>query len=65
MESLIILLPVTLVMIALATVVLLWAVDDGQFDDLDGPAHNILFDEPLRTETTATTDTQNKNNNNG
>ncbi len=62
MESLIILLPLALVMIALATVVLLWAVDDGQFDDLDGPAHSILFDEPHRP---AATDTQNKNNDNG
>ena len=46
MESLIILLPLALAMIALAMAVLLWAVDDGQFDDLEGPAHSILFDEP-------------------
>lgn len=49
MESLIILLPLALIMIALAMTVLLWAVDDGQFDDLDGPAHSILFDEPAQT----------------
>lgn len=49
MESLIILLPLALIMIALAMAVLLWAVDDGQFDDLDGPAHSILFDEPSGT----------------
>ena len=46
MESLIILLPLALIMTALAMAVLLWAVDDGQFDDLDGPAHTVLFDEP-------------------
>jgi nitrogen fixation-related uncharacterized protein len=22
-----------------------WAVDSGQYDDLDGPAHSILFDD--------------------
>ena len=22
-----------------------WAVDNGQYDDLDGPAHSILFDD--------------------
>lgn len=49
MESLIILLPLALIMIALAMAVLLWAVDDGQFDDLDGPAHSVLFDEPTGT----------------
>ena len=49
MESLIILLPLALIMIALAMAVLLWAVDDGQFDDLDGPAHTVLFDEPIGT----------------
>lgn len=51
MESLIILLPLALIMIALAMAVLLWAVDDGQFDDLDGPAHTVLFDEPAGTRT--------------
>jgi nitrogen fixation-related uncharacterized protein len=25
--------------------VFFWAVDSGQYDDLDGPAHSILFDD--------------------
>ncbi len=60
MESLIILLPLALAMIALAMVVLLWAVDDGQFDDLDGPAHGILFDEPTIPKRTEEKDAQGK-----
>lgn len=48
MESLIILIPLALILIAVAIKVFFWAVDDGQFDDLEGPAHSILFDEPRR-----------------
>ncbi|MGI2027506.1 MULTISPECIES: cbb3-type cytochrome oxidase assembly protein CcoS [unclassified Endozoicomonas] len=46
MESLIILIPLALILIAVAIKLFFWAVDDGQFDDLEGPAHSILFDEP-------------------
>ena len=44
------LIPVAVVLVALAIWVFFWAVDSGQFDDLDGPAHSILFDdeEPQR-----------------
>ena len=44
MESLIILIPIALVLVAIAIKIFLWAVDNGQFDDLEGPAHSILFD---------------------
>ena len=60
MESLIILLPLALAMIALAMAVLLWAVDDGQFDDLEGPAHSILFDEPSTLRSTEANNAQGK-----
>ncbi|MGB1271514.1 MAG: cbb3-type cytochrome oxidase assembly protein CcoS [Endozoicomonas sp.] len=46
MESMIILIPLALILVALAIKVFFWAVDNGQFDDLEGPAHSILFDEP-------------------
>ncbi len=46
MESLIILIPLALILIAVAIKIFFWAVDDGQFDDLEGPAHSILFDQP-------------------
>lgn len=50
MAALYILIPVAVVLVALAIWVFFWAVDSGQFDDLDGPAHSILFDdeEPQR-----------------
>ena len=50
MAALYILIPVAVVLVALAIWGFFWAVDSGQFDDLDGPAHSILFDdeEPQR-----------------
>ncbi|WP_422133221.1 cbb3-type cytochrome oxidase assembly protein CcoS [Endozoicomonas sp. ALD040] len=45
MESLIILIPIAVVLIAVAVRIFLWAVDNDQFDDLEGPAHSILFDD--------------------
>lgn len=48
MESLIILIPLALILMGVAITVFFWAVDNGQFDDLEGPAHSILFDEPPR-----------------
>jgi cbb3-type cytochrome oxidase maturation protein len=32
-------------LLALIVWILLWAVRDGQYDDLEGPAHSILMDE--------------------
>jgi len=31
--------------VAIAVYIFFWAVDSGQYDDLDGPAHSILFDD--------------------
>ncbi len=45
MAALYILIPVAVVLVALAIWVFFWAVDTGQYDDLDGPAHSILFDD--------------------
>ncbi len=45
MAALYILIPVAVVLVALAIWVFFWAVDSGQYDVLDGPAHSILFDE--------------------
>lgn len=45
MAALYILIPVAVVLVAVAIWVFFWAVDSGQFDDLDGPAHSILFDD--------------------
>ncbi|OKO42859.1 cytochrome oxidase maturation protein, cbb3-type, partial [Pseudomonas aeruginosa] len=39
MAALYILIPVAIVIVAIAIYVFFWAVDSGQYDDLDGPAH--------------------------
>ncbi|NIB41952.1 cbb3-type cytochrome oxidase assembly protein CcoS [Pseudomaricurvus alkylphenolicus] len=45
MESLYLLVPVALIFLAIAIKVLFWAVNSGQYDDLDTEGHRILFDE--------------------
>jgi len=43
--NLLMLIPVALLLGALGLVAFLWALRSGQFDDLDGAAHRILFDD--------------------
>ena len=45
MESLYLLIPIALLFCALAIKLLLWAIDSGQYDDLDKEAWRILADE--------------------
>lgn len=45
MTSLYLLIPLSLLLLALAVWAFFWAVNNDQFDDLDGPAHRILFDD--------------------
>ena len=45
MNILFLLIPVSLILLGLIVWIFLWAVRDGQFDDLEGPAHRILMDE--------------------
>jgi cbb3-type cytochrome oxidase maturation protein len=45
MPALYIMIPVALLIVAVAIYIFFWAVDSGQYDDLDGPAHSILFDD--------------------
>ena len=42
MDILLLLIPLSLVLVALIGGVFGWSVKSGQFDDLDGPAHRIL-----------------------
>lgn len=44
MESLYFLVPCALIFIGIAIKVLLWAINNGQYDNLDTEAHRILFD---------------------
>lgn len=39
------LIPVALVLGAIGLAAFLWALKSGQFDDLDGAAHRILFED--------------------
>jgi cbb3-type cytochrome oxidase maturation protein len=45
MEILYLLIPISLVIVALAVGVFFWAVKSGQYDDLEGPAWRILYDD--------------------
>lgn len=45
MESIYILIPIAIVLVAVAVGIFLWAVKSEQFEDLDRQGHNILFEE--------------------
>ena len=45
MRILYLLIPMALGVIGVALWAFLWAVRNGQFDDLEGPAHRILMDD--------------------
>jgi len=45
MESLYLLIPLSLALVFLIGIVFWWSVKSGQFDDLEGPAYRILADD--------------------
>ena len=45
MEILYLLIPIALVIVALAIKLLFWAINNGQYDDLDTEGQRILFDD--------------------
>ena len=45
MESLYLLIPISLVFITIAIKLFFWAVNSGQYDDLDSEGERILFDQ--------------------
>jgi cbb3-type cytochrome oxidase maturation protein len=45
MESLYLLIPVAILLMFVVVGVLFWALRQGQFEDMEGPAHAILMDE--------------------
>ena len=45
MKIVMILVPLMLILVALGILLFSWAVKNGQYDDLDGPAHRILYDD--------------------
>ncbi|MDA8752801.1 cbb3-type cytochrome oxidase assembly protein CcoS [Halieaceae bacterium] len=50
MDSLYFLIPVALIFCVIAIRLLLWAIDSGQYDDLDKEAWQILADEEPASE---------------
>ena len=48
MSTLYVLIPLGLVLVALAAWAFFWAVGSGQFDDLDTPGWSVLVDEQRR-----------------
>ena len=47
MAILFLLIPITLILIVFVALLMLWAVGNGQFEDMEGPAHRILLDDDL------------------
>jgi cbb3-type cytochrome oxidase maturation protein len=44
-DILYLLIPLSVVLVAVIVAAFLWAIRSGQFDDLEGPAHRILLDD--------------------
>ncbi|WP_049629003.1 cbb3-type cytochrome oxidase assembly protein CcoS [Cellvibrio sp. pealriver] len=61
MESLYFLVPCALVFIGLAIKVLFWAINNGQYDNLDTEAHRILFDAEKKNKDSAQSAPDDKN----
>ena len=49
MEVIFILLPLAILIAGVMLALFIWAVRSGQYDDLETPAHRILFDEDRAT----------------
>ncbi|OUS25626.1 cytochrome oxidase maturation protein, cbb3-type [Gammaproteobacteria bacterium 45_16_T64] len=51
MDIIYLLIPLALMLLALAIAAFLWAIRNGQFDDLEKEAHRILFEEDTEPDT--------------
>lgn len=45
MEIIYLMIPLAVVLVTIIVTAFIWAVRSGQFDDLEGPANRILFDD--------------------
>ena len=45
MDILYLLIPISLFLVTIIVALVIWAVNSGQFNDLDSPAHRILLDD--------------------
>ena len=59
MESLYILIPVSVLLVFVIGIVFWWSLRSGQMEDLEGPAYRVLMDDdrpaPVTEETVSTT----------
>ena len=53
MESLYLLIPLSVVLVFLIGIVFWWSLRSGQFDDLEGPAYRLLMDDDKPGDTLA------------
>lgn len=44
MDIIFLLIPIALILVGLIVWALMWAIKSGQFDDMEGPAHQILME---------------------
>lgn len=56
METLYLLIPISVVLVFLIGIAFWWSLRSGQFDDLEGPAYRILMDDDRSSAPTATKD---------
>jgi cbb3-type cytochrome oxidase maturation protein len=45
MDSILFLIPISIIFLTIAIITLVWNIKSGQFDDMEAPAHKILFDD--------------------
>jgi len=45
MDILYLLIPISLIFVAIVAWVFIWSVKSGQYEDMEGPAHRILMDD--------------------
>lgn len=68
MNILYLLIPLAVLLMAIALWAFVWSVKSGQFDDLEGPAHRILMDDDdpriPRSDKQSATSANSKNSNN-
>mgnify|MGYP000453269832 FL=1 len=51
MSIIYVLIPLAILIVALAVVIFFWAVKNNQFDDLERQGHSILFDDDIASNT--------------
>ena len=56
LETLYLLIPISVVLVFLIGLAFWWSLRNGQFDDLEGPAYRILMDDDRSSPPTATKD---------